>query len=110
MSPPAKKGGAWTETVVFSFDAGTNLGTGPEGPVTFDESGNMYGTTVFGGDLNCAGGAGCGVVFELSPQQGGTWTYANLYSFQNGNDGAYPQGHIVIDSKVDLYSTTTVSS
>jgi uncharacterized repeat protein (TIGR03803 family) len=107
---PTQKGGSWTETVVYSFDAGTNLGTGPEGPVTFDESGNMYGTTVFGGDLDCAGGAGCGVVFELSPQQRGTWTYTNLYSFQNGSDGGEPRGHIVIDSKGDVYSTTTVSS
>jgi len=106
LSPPAQKGGSWTETVLYSFDPGT-LGDLPGGPVTFDESGNMYGTTVFGGDLNCSGGFGCGVVFELSPQQRGTWTYTNLYSFQGGGDGAYPKGHIVMDSKGDLYSTTT---
>jgi len=106
VSPPTKKG-PWTETVVYSFDAGSNLGTGPGGPVTFDGSGNMYGTTLFGGDLNCSGGAGCGVVFELSPQQGGTWTYTNLYSFQDGSDGAVPSGNIVIDSKGNIYSTTT---
>jgi hypothetical protein len=105
VSPPTKKG-SWTETVVYSFDAGTNMGTGPGGPVTFDGSGNMYGTTLFGGDLNCSGGAGCGVVFELSPQAGGTWTYANLYSFQGGNDGEEPAGYIAIDSKGSLYSTT----
>ena len=46
------------------------------------------------------------VVFELSPQQGGTWTYANLYSFQGGNDGLVPTGYIVIDGKGSLYSTT----
>ncbi len=46
-------------------------------------------------------------MFELSPQQGGTWTYTNLYSFQAGSDGAEPTGYIVIDSKGDLYSTTS---
>ena len=106
VSPPAQKGGQWTETVPYSFDPGTNMGASAEGPVTFDGSGNMYGTTAFGGDLNCQGGFGCGVVFELSPQQGGTWTYANLYSFQGGNDGLVPTGFIVVDSQGSLYSTT----
>jgi hypothetical protein len=63
-------------------------------------------TTAFGGDLNCSGGFGCGVVFELT-EAGGTWTYTNLYSFQDGNDGAVPSGNIVIDSKGNIYSTTT---
>jgi len=108
VSPPTQKGGPWTETVLYSLDSGTNMGSNAEGPVTFDESGNMYGTTAFGGDLNCSGGFGCGVVFELSPQTGGTWTYTNLYSFQDGSDGAEPTGTIVIDRKGSLYSTTTL--
>jgi len=105
VSPPMPKGSQWTETVVYSFDGGTNMGIAPSGPVTFDGSGNMYGTTGFGGDLNCQAGAGCGVVFELSPQ-GGTWSYTNLYSFQGGNDGILPEGYLVLDSKGSLYSTT----
>jgi len=48
-------------------------------------------------------------VYELSPQEGGTWTYTNLYSFQYGGDGAYPEGYIVVDSLGNLYSTTTAS-
>ncbi len=55
VSPPTEQGGPWTETVLYSFDRGTNMGSNAEGPVTFDESGNMYGTTAFGGDLNCSG-------------------------------------------------------
>jgi uncharacterized repeat protein (TIGR03803 family) len=106
VSPPTQKGGPWTETVVYSFDRGTNMGSNPEGPVTFDQSSNLYGTTAFGGDLNCQAGYGCGVVFELSPQAGGTWAYTNLYSFQGGNDGLVPTGYIVIDRKGSLYSTT----
>jgi len=105
VSPPAQKSGPWTETVLYSFDPATNMGASAEGPVTFDGSGNMYGTTAFGGDLNCQGGYGCGVVFELT-EAGGTWTYANLYSFPGGNDGLNPGGYIVIDPKGRLYSTT----
>ena len=94
--------------MLYSFDPGTNMGSHPDGPLTFDQSGNLYGTTAYGGDLNCSGGYGCGVVFELSPQLGGTWTYTNLYSFQGGSDGAVPTGYIVIDGKGSLYSTTQV--
>ena len=105
VSPPTQKGGPWTETVLYSFDRGT-MGDLPKGPVTFDESGNLYGTASFGGDLNCQAGYGCGLVFELSPQAGGTWAYTNLYSFQGGSDGGIPSGYIVIDGKGSLYSTT----
>jgi uncharacterized repeat protein (TIGR03803 family) len=107
VSPPTQKGGVWTETVLYSFDPGTNMGSGPDGPVTFDESGNIYGTTTLGGDLNCQGGYGCGVVFELSPQEGGTWTYANLYSFTDGDDGGDPESGLLFDGKGNLYGTSS---
>jgi uncharacterized repeat protein (TIGR03803 family) len=107
LNPPTQKGGTWTETVLYSFDPGTNMGAHPHAPVTFDESSNMYGTATIGGDLNCAGGYGCGVVFELSPQEGGTWMYTNLYSLQGGNDGAEPESQLVLDSKGDLYGTSS---
>ena len=108
FSPPVRKGHAWTETVLYSFDRSANIGSMPGGPVIFDGAGNMYGTTVFGGDLNCSGGFGCGVVFELSPpaQDGQTWTYATLYAFQGGDDGSTPTGYMVFDQKGNLYSTT----
>lgn len=40
--------GTWTETIVHSFGAG-NDGGSPEYNVTFDSSGNLYGTTLGGG-------------------------------------------------------------
>jgi len=107
VSPPKQKG-SWTETVLYSFDRVGDIGADSEGPVTFDGSGNLYGTTGAGGDLNCQGGFGCGVVFELLPpvQKGGAWTYATLYAFQGGNDGAIPSGYMVFDSEGNLYGTT----
>jgi uncharacterized repeat protein (TIGR03803 family) len=63
LSPGAN--GKWTETVLHSFN-----GHDGEGPffsnLIFDTAGNLYGTTVYGGNLSaCTGidGNGCGVVF-----------------------------------------------
>ena len=67
LTPPEKKGRPWTETVLHSFGQSSSMGSNPGGPVVFGGSGNMYGTTGAGGDLNCQSGYGCGVVFELSP-------------------------------------------
>jgi len=93
--------------LLYSFNETNEDITVPEGPVTFDGSGNLYGTTAYGGDLNCAGGFGCGVVFELSPSlPGQSWIYTTLYAFQGGSDGAVPTGYIVLDGNGNLYSTT----
>jgi uncharacterized repeat protein (TIGR03803 family) len=108
LTPPEKKGRPWTEAVLHSFAQSNSMGSHPEGPVIFDSSGNLYGTTGFGGDLNCSGGFGCGVAFELSPpaKDGKAWTYTTLYDFQGGNDGAYPGGYLVFDGKGNFYGTT----
>lgn len=105
MSPPQQQGQGWTENVVYSFDQSNNYISRPEGPVAFDSSGNLYSTTLAGGDQNCQGGFGCGVVFELTSPN---WTYSTLYEFQGGNDGVEPQGYIVFDSQGNLYSSTGI--
>jgi len=68
--------GGWDETVLYSFTGGAD-GSSPEGPVTFDSVGNLYGTTHSGG------ANGYGVVFELSPE-GSSWTETVLYTFTGG--------------------------
>jgi uncharacterized repeat protein (TIGR03803 family) len=44
------------------------------------------------------------VVFELSPQTNGTWTYSTLYSFLEQNDGISPFGPLVL-SGGNLFGT-----
>ena len=107
LEKPTKKGRPWTETTLNSFNLGGDNNTSPASPLILDNSGNLYGTAG-GGDLNCQGGFGCGVVFELSPpaKKHGTWAYANLYAFQGGNDGINPSGYMVFDSVGNLYGTT----
>jgi hypothetical protein len=50
LSPPAQKGGAWTETVLYSLKGGKD-GYFPNGDLVFDSGGNLYGATEFGEDM-----------------------------------------------------------
>ncbi len=59
--PPATKGGAWTQNVLYNFTGGTD-GSQPFAGVILGGNGNLYGTTVFSNfDL------GYGTVFTLVP-------------------------------------------
>ena len=60
-------GGGWSERVLHSFNNNGKDGVNPYGGVILDSSGNVYGTTYFGGAY------GYGTVFELIPQEGGGW-------------------------------------
>jgi uncharacterized repeat protein (TIGR03803 family) len=97
--------GTWTETVLYRF-AGGKDGATPESTLTFDQAGNLYGTTLFGGGGPCGGngGEGCGTVFELSPSSGG-WTEQVLLRFP-AKDGGNSWGGVVFDTAGNLYGTT----
>ncbi len=113
LAPPAKKGDPWTETVLYLFlgKSNNNDGLQPSGGLVIDSSGNLYGTTAYGGTGGCILLGilyGCGTVYELSPpqQKGGQWTETILYSFQSGNDGYYPWGNLTFDKAGNLYGAT----
>jgi uncharacterized repeat protein (TIGR03803 family) len=110
MSPPATKGGKWTEKVLYSFPT-PKQGFVPAGDLVFDSAGNLYGATTFGGGFGTTCNAFyqyCGAVFELSPPKtkGGKWTEKLLHGFRSGTDGANPNGGLVLDSKGNVYGTT----
>jgi uncharacterized repeat protein (TIGR03803 family) len=44
LSPPATRGGAWTETILFSFNRNDTYGFRPQWGVIFDKTGNLYTT------------------------------------------------------------------
>jgi uncharacterized repeat protein (TIGR03803 family) len=81
--------------VLYSFTGGSD-GSGPRGSVVFDSSGNLYGTTVYGGTWNA------GVVFKLDTAR----QLTVLYSFTGGSDGAYPYSGVTLDSAGNIYGTT----
>lgn len=99
---------AGEETLLYSFECGTD-GCGPNSVLFADAAGNLYGTTKEGGNLSCGGGGGCGVVYELSPQENGGWVEAVLYAFcslSNCTDGSLPfKGPLVRDTNGSLYGT-----
>lgn len=96
-----------TEKVLYSFTGGTD-GGGPNGAVTFDSSGDIFGTTHFGGIATCGGnvGGGCGVVFELAPNKSG-WKESPLYAFSDGSDGGFPNAGIVLDKNGNVFGTAS---
>jgi uncharacterized repeat protein (TIGR03803 family) len=104
LSPPSVQGGAWTETVLWSFcSAGGTCpdGMGPAARLTGDAAGNLFGTTVQGGPN------GYGTVFELTHGSGSSWTETVLYSFMGSpNDGRDPYAGVTFDSAGNLYGTT----
>jgi len=106
LVPPTVQGGAWTENILYRFAGGAD-GRQPGMGVVFDQIGNLYGTTQFGGNAQACGG-GCGTIFELSPpaQPGGQWTHTVLHTFQGSFDGQYP-GEVVFGPNGALYGTTT---
>src|SRR5713101_4779706 len=76
-------------------------GADPDGSLIQASDGNLYGTTLRGGDTNCGSGAGCGTVFRMTL----TGTLTTLYRF-HGSDGDQPSGTLVEASDGALYGTT----
>jgi len=112
LSPPSGGGGGpWTETVPYTF-TGASDGAYPEAGLIFDPKGNLYGTTLEGGNTggsNCSAYDGCGVVFELSPPKSGSgpWPEAVLYTFNGGTDGGFPYAGLLADAALDLFGTAS---
>ncbi len=86
------------ETVVYSFKgnaANQGDGQGPEGVLTADGQGDLYGTTPFGGPNFV------GTIFKIDV----TGRESVLYAFTGGADGARPYSGVVRDSAGDLFGT-----
>ena len=91
--------GKYETLYTFCMETKCTDGAEPSAGLVFDQKGNLYGTTFYGGD------DGYGVVFKLTPE--GKETV--LYSFcvqNNCTDGAEPSGGLVFDQTGNLYGTT----
>jgi uncharacterized repeat protein (TIGR03803 family) len=102
----APSGSSWQEHILYNFSGGAD-GRQPSAGLVFDQNGNLFGSTAFGGNLQSCGG-GCGTIFELSPpsRPGGAWTETVLYTFQGSFDGQYP-GEVVLGPNGSLLATTS---
>jgi uncharacterized repeat protein (TIGR03803 family) len=85
------------ETVLHSFAGSAADGTYPYAGVTMDSSGNLYGTTAYGGGISYGG-----IVFKLDT----TGKETVLYAFGGTPDGAFPFAPVSLDKAGNLYGTT----
>lgn len=101
---------SWQENVLYNFCRDGYFspcpdGSQPEAGVTFDKSGNLYGTTSRGGSKQFLG---AGVVYKLSPGPRG-WTETVLYNFTTPMNlhGGGPTAEVNFDSAGNMYSTVS---
>jgi len=100
-----KLSSAGSLSVLFTFGSdGSGGGNAPMGGVVRDRNGNLYGTTLFGGDCG-VNQSGCGTIFKLSPNGGMTY----LHSFDGISDGESPWCNVILDVAGNLYGTTSIS-
>jgi uncharacterized repeat protein (TIGR03803 family) len=101
----------WNYTQLYSFCSQQRCedGFSPAAPPIWDGHGNLYGTTYYGGigQPACWNALGCGVIFKMTPNSHGTWTYHVLHRFASWpTDGQTPNGGLVRDSSGSFYGTT----
>ena len=89
---------SWTEVVLYSFGSSPGDGYLPEAGVIRDSSGNLYGTTEFGGSSTQ------GNVFQLDSS--GNLTVLHSFCTPNCSDGYNPTAGLVQDSHGNLFGTT----
>jgi uncharacterized repeat protein (TIGR03803 family) len=90
--------GNWTNNILHTF--AFSDGADPYAGLTFDSSGNLYGTTVSGGLAQSYG-----VVFKLS-QASGIWTETLLYTFDQKH-GETPYGGVIVSQTGIVYGTAS---
>ena len=87
----------WICKTLFAFNYYD--GGYPQAGVTLDSAGNLYGTTVLGGNQ-------AGLVFELTKASG--WSESDVHAFVGPGDegGANPDQSLIFDTSGNLYGTT----
>jgi uncharacterized repeat protein (TIGR03803 family) len=97
LSPAGKK---WHLQTLYAFKGSPDAAF-PYGGLVADKSGNLYGTTYYGG------AQGVGSVFELVRKKNGKYRERVLYSFLGGSDGSYTTSTLLFGPSGDLYGTTS---
>jgi uncharacterized repeat protein (TIGR03803 family) len=84
-----------TLTVLHTFTGGID-GSGPQGGLLLDQSGNLIGSAIGGGVF------GKGLIFAVTK----SGAFRRIYAFRGGRDGANPNGALIQDPAGTIYGTT----
>ena len=87
-------------TTLYAF-RGTPDAASPYGGLVADASGDLFGTTYYGGSANA------GAVFELVRSGKAHYRERVIYSFKGGADGSNPTSTLVLGVSGELYGTTS---
>jgi uncharacterized repeat protein (TIGR03803 family) len=104
IKPPTSTDGHLAYSVLYRFqELSASDGREPVSPLILDASGNLYGSTWFGGTSDR------GTVFELSPPavQGGAWTETILYNFTSSDQSIGLRTPLLFDSQGNLYGESS---
>jgi uncharacterized repeat protein (TIGR03803 family) len=91
--------GGYGERILYRFQGGSD-GYYPEAELIADETGALYGTTIFGGSSSLSG-----TVFKLTPA-GSAYAETVVYRFKGLQDGAFPESGLIARGRA-LYGTTS---
>jgi len=95
-----RSGSGWIYDELHAFDVSD--GAEPTGGLIFDSSGNLFGTTPYGGAYGDYSRGG--TAFELSPDGSG-WTIDVLHSFPNAGELPGPLAGLTMDAAENLYGS-----
>jgi uncharacterized repeat protein (TIGR03803 family) len=90
--------GSWTVNVLYNIPGYPDLET-TSGGLILDSAGNLYG--VISNSVE-----GHGAVFQLTPQEDGSWKHSILHSFAESSQDGYPDYGLTMDRAGNLYGTT----
>jgi uncharacterized repeat protein (TIGR03803 family) len=94
--------GTATTVLEFSNNGATNKGINPQGPLTSDGAGNLWGVTISGGALNR------GTVFKISSATGALTTVLQFGNLTGANANVYsPWNGLTHDGEGNLWGIAT---
>ena len=97
----APSGSGWTTNALYEFQP-TGSGNTPLAGLITDSAGNLYGTTLDGGQY------GGGTAFKLT-NSNGNWSFDAFYAFYPYEQDGGSWGPLLMDSAGNLYATVLTS-
>ena len=87
--------GGWSKSLIHTFQGGNDESV-PQGKLTIDSLGTIYGTAR----------GGVGSIYRLTRSSSGHWIYHQVYCFCTGGGGVSPFGGLAVDNSFHIYGTT----